>query len=340
MSFTTVSSRKGSSIVIVYPANGHIGYMICKDLVHGDHMGNVKEVLAICCGEGGMYDKLKEMGKPIKTIVMHDADKMSDWKKHMKDRHCDVMMLCCEGAPHHHKVGMTREDEKAQMMKFGKSLECAMEMTHHMRCKGVAVSTAFCADDAKYKMWNYLLKCIEKAGKKHFKGDCAVLYHNMMFEALYLNREEIMQDGTMSWPVSEDAKMCPMSLCDFTCCCVEVMCKMMKGGNKAMAHGHKEYHVTGRDKMTPADMMDMMSDSMNMDISYNEVDRKEWKRMMQDMQMLSPMQIGLCEEMFKMMEDGGLKKCTEECKKLTGRKPMEFGNWIKEHRNSFQNGSL
>ncbi|TPX33969.1 hypothetical protein SeLEV6574_g08320, partial [Synchytrium endobioticum] len=82
------ATRSKNSTILVYPANGYMGYMICKELIHGARqnrqMLNVKEVLAVCCGEAGMYDKLKDMGKPIKTIVLKNADNMSEWKKHMK----------------------------------------------------------------------------------------------------------------------------------------------------------------------------------------------------------------------------------------------------------------
>ncbi|TPX33788.1 hypothetical protein SeLEV6574_g08347 [Synchytrium endobioticum] len=111
---------------------------------------------------------------------------------------------------------------------------------------------------------------------------------------------------------------------------------MMKAGNKTMAHRHREYHVTGRDKLTPRDMMEMMSDSFDMDVDYNEVDQKEWRRMMQDMRMLSPLQICLMEEVFQMMDDGRLKKCTDECQKLTGEQPMELSEWADEHRDKFK----
>ncbi|TPX47227.1 hypothetical protein SeLEV6574_g02780 [Synchytrium endobioticum] len=337
-------SRSKNSTILVYPANGYMGYMICKEIVHESQrkaqMRNVNEVIAVCCGEGGMYEKLKGMGKPIKTIVMHNADNMSEWKSQMKDRKCDVMMLCMEGAPpHHKKTGMARDEsgkEKEHVKKFAESLECAVEMTRHMHCEAVAISTAFAADDSKYKHWLHLYKSFEKAGKKYFKGECGVIFHNMMFDALYLNRDEIMRDGTISWPVAEDAKACPISAVDVARCCMEVMHKMMKGGNKTMAHRHKEYHVTGREKLTPGDMVEMMCDSFDMEIQYNEVDRKEWRKMMDKMQMLSLLDISLMEERFQMMDDGRFKKCTNECHKLIGEKPMDLGEWLDDHRDKFQ----
>ncbi|TPX35188.1 hypothetical protein SeLEV6574_g08207 [Synchytrium endobioticum] len=245
-------------------------------------------------------------------------------------------MLCTEGAPPHNTTGMTCEGAKEHVKQSADLFECAMEMTRYMHCDAVAVSTAFAADDAKYKHWNHLYKSLQRACKKHFRGESCVVFHNMMFDALYLNREEIKRDGTMSWPVAEDAKACAMSGMDVTRCCMQVMQKMIKCGNQATAHLHKEYHVTGSDKLTPADMMDMMCRSFDMDIEYNEADPKEWRKMMKDMRMLSSLDICLMEEGFQMMKDGCFKKCTNECRKLTGEKPMEMGEWLDEHRDMFE----
>jgi hypothetical protein len=319
---------------MVYPANGYMGYMMCKEMVHESKHGkmHVKEVLAVCFGNGGMYEKLKEMRKPIKMIVLKDASRMSEWKKEMKGRECDAMMLCTEGAPHHrNQTEMARDDDVAEVLKkFTESMENAIEMTRHMNCETVAISTAFAADESKYKTWNHIYTAMEQACKKHLKGNCATLFHNMMFEALYLSREEVKRKGTLSWPASGDAKFYSLSAVDFIRCCICVMDKMMN--SKSMDSKHKKYHVTGRDKMTPCQMVASMSEVFDRDIQYNEVDCREWRKMMEKMGLLSPLAMRLVEEVFEMMDKGDLKKCTDECKKLTGRKPMNFVEWLEEHR--------
>lgn len=343
-----ISKSKKSSTIMVYPANGYIGYMICKELSshHSSNDAQNMEVLAICCGEGGMYDRLKDMGKPIKKIiVLNDAFRMSEWKKELKDLKCDAMMLCAEGAPQHHKTrrmaSLEERGKEEGLKKFTNSIENALEMARHMECKSVTVTTAFAADESNYKTWNQIYKTMEKACKKNFKGNYAVLFHNMMFECLYLNREEITRENLVSWPVSEDAKFCPMSAMDLAQCCICVMKKMMQNEKMIMGSGgisqtFKKFHVTGRDKMTPGDMMDMMSNSLNMELQYNEVNRKEWSRMMEKEGMLSYLEICLAEEVFDMMGRGNLKKCTDECKKLTNHTPMRCEEWLDEHRDKFQ----
>ena len=111
---------------------------------------------------------------------------------------------------------------------------------------------------------------------------------------------------------------------DFTSCCIEAKCKMLKHPKSVMSYEQKKFHITGADKLTPADMMEMMSKSFNVDIQYNEVgnfwslyslrsvqdthihgvdqvDCEEWKRIMEDEKILSLMQIKLCEEIFEMV---------------------------------------
>jgi nucleoside-diphosphate-sugar epimerase len=315
---------------MVYPANGYMGYTMCKEMVRES-----KQVIAVCCGTGGMYEKLKEMGKSVKMMmVLDDASRMSEWKKEMKDCKCDAMMLCMEGAPHHKKSEMSRGDEQEHLKKFTESMENAIEMTRHMNCKTVVMSGCIAADESKYKAWNHIYKAMEKACKKHLKGNCATVFHNMMLESLYLSRDEIMDENTLSWPVPDDVKFCPMGAEDVARCCICAMHKMMT--SKTSDLKHKKYDVTGRDKMTPDDLVDMMSRVFGMEIEYNEVGRKEWRKMMEETGMLCPLEICLAEEAFEMMKKGEFKKCTDECKKLTQRKPVKCEDWLEEHKGKFE----
>jgi len=215
-------------------------------------------------------------------------------------------------------------------------MENALHMTSELHCKAVVVSAAFAANDSKYKYWHHIYQSIERAGKKHFKGECAVLFHNLFFEALYLNRDEITRESSLSWPISEDSNACPLAMLDFARCCTTVAHKLIKHENKMMSHKHKEFLVTGREKLTPGDMTQLMADSFNMDVEYNEVDVKQWKRMIEEMRIFTPLQIALIMEEFEMMEDGRLKKRTDEFKKLVGEEPIEFSEWVDENRDKFQ----
>jgi hypothetical protein len=339
MNYYTSGNKSQDCTIMVYPANGYMGYMMCEEMVHESKHGKmqVKEVLAVCFGTGGMYEKLKEMGSPVKMMVLEDASRMSEWKKEMKGRECDAMMLCTEGAPHHrNQAEMGRDDDVAgHLKKLIESMENAIEMTRHMNCKTVTISTAFAADESKYTTWNHIYKAMEKACKKHLKGNCATLFHNMMFEALYLSRDEIIRRNSVSWPVKKDAMFCPMAAVDFVRCCICVMQKMMN--NKSMDSKHKKFHVTGRDKLSSVELMDLMSDVLDMDMQYDHVDCKKWRRMIEKNGMLCPLEMRLDEEVFEMMKKGDLKKSTDECKKLTGRKPMKCEEWLEEHREMFEN---
>jgi hypothetical protein len=332
--------NKKSNTVLVYPANGYKGYMICKELTresnsHGQGM-QVKEVLAVCCGTGGMYEKLKGLGRPIKTIVLEDASRLSEWKKEIKDRKCDVMMVSTDGVPvSHHKMRSAR-DARDELKMFSKSLENAVEMCPPMSCKALLVSTAFCANESKYETWNHMYKAVQKAAHKHVKGECAVLFNNMMFETLFLSRREIVEDNMLLWPVSEDAKACPLALSDYGRCCIAVMSRLLKGEKKTMSNRQKDYYLTGAEKLTPSDMTDVMNELLDIDVEYSEVDRKEWRKMIEEDHEISELQIQLMEEVFEMMKKGCLKKRTDECEKLTGRKPMSFEDWVEKHREEFE----
>jgi hypothetical protein len=337
MNYYSSANNSKECTIMVYPANGRMGYMMCKEMAREskDRKMKVRQVLAVCCGTGGMYEKLKEMGKPIKMIVLEDASRMSEWKKEMKDCQCDAMTLCMEGAPHHKKSGMIRDDdEREHLKKFTESMENAIEMTRHMNCKSVVMCGSIAANESKFKTWNHIYMAMEKACKKHLKGNCATVFHNLMLENLYFNREEIIQENTLSWPVPGSAKFCPMAAEDVARCCICAMHKMMM--NKTIDMKHKKYHVTGRDKMTPDELVHVMPQEINIEIEFKEVDCEEWRKMMEEMGMLCPLEVCLAEEAFEMMKKGELKKCTDECKKLTERKPMKCQDWLEEHRGKFQ----
>jgi hypothetical protein len=225
------------------------------------------------------------------------------------------------------------EHEMAQHM--ANSFECAIEMTSHMKCKSMCVSTAFCSHDSKYKCWHYIYSAIEKAAQKHFKGECSTMFCQMMFECVMLNREEIRDQKQMSWPVSAMAECCPLSMCNMSCCCIERMCQMMKmADGSAASKRHQKYHLTGKHMMTPQNMVEMMSQSLNMDVKFNQMMPEEWKNMM--MSHLSALEICCLLELFEMMERGELKKCTGDCEKLLGKAPMGFDMWMREHDKEFR----
>jgi hypothetical protein len=336
--------------VLVFPANGYMGYDMCRDLVEGAKKEHCEEVYAVCCSsEGKFVSKLKDLGKKCKVICLDMASNMDCWKKQVKDK-VDCMMLCTDPSAMRHHQGKATEESHADM---AKAMECAVEMCHHLSCQCIVETTAYCADDAKYKMWHHIHNCMEKAMEKHFKGHCCVMYHQMMFECMMMNRNEIRQGMKMSWPVSQNAECCPMSMCDVACCCIEGMQHCMKEMESGSASGLiasvmsstgmttsskkcSKYHLTGKDMMTPQNMMDVMSQSLGQDYKFQKCDETQWKKMVQDQ--LCMMEIEMALECFRMMEDGKMKHCTHDMKKLTDREPMKMADWIRKHQAEFGPG--
>jgi len=244
-------------------------------------------------------------------------------------------MLCVSpsASRYHEKMGQKTADEAAQHM--AKSMEMAMEMTSHMHTRCLCMATCFTAEDSKYKFWHHIYSTMEMAAKKHYKGDCCTVFNQIRFECMMHSQDEIRQNKMMSWPVSANAECCPMAMCDMCCCCISAMCHMMKeAAPETMKGRHQKYHVTGMDMVSPQVMMDMMSRSLNMPVKYNQVSQDEWKGMMQER--MCPLEMCCYMEVFQMMEDGKLKKCTDLCKKLTGKEPMRIDKWMKDHEADFK----
>ncbi|TPX37149.1 hypothetical protein SmJEL517_g01038 [Synchytrium microbalum] len=342
------SSKK--HCVLVFPANGCMGYDMCRELCEGAKKEHLEEVYAVCCSsEGKWVDKLKDLGKKCKVICLDKPTDMDCWKKHVT-RKVDCMMLCTDPSAMRHMKSKVAED----YADMAKAMECAVEMCHHLNCKCMVETTAYCADDSKYKMWHRIHQCIEMAAEKHFKGHCCVMYHNMMFECIMTNREELRQEKKLSWPVSPNAECCPMSMCDMACCCIEGMRECMKEMDSGSASGvmasvmqstgmgaaskkHMKYHLTGKDMMTPQMMMDMMSQNLGQAYSYQQVDENQWKQMVQNH--MGMMEIEMMMECFRMMDDGKMKHCTHDMKKLCDREPMNMADWIRKHQAEFGPGA-
>jgi len=375
-------SKKGGNkdeqhTVLVFPANSAIGYETCKGLCHGENKETVHEVLAVCNNSKDQWvDKLKEMGKHVKVICIDQPMREENWKRHLKGQRVECMMLIT--APNHHMAqggGRGRRmDETAERGRMGemvrnfvRSLEVPMEMAKDLKCKNLVMTMAMGANDSEYKLWHYIFQCMEKTAMKHFKAkDVMMLCHNMLFEILFLNKEEIQHRHMLPWPVSENCEACPLSLCDMGTCCASAVLEMMgeekggdpgerderdvifvldldnadvvdalkKRGNKKMDH----LKITGRDKMTPRDMIDAMSHGLNMDIQYHQVHANQYKSMLMRKRMMTPLQIQAIIEMFQMMEDGHLAKCSNDSDDLMDKKPEHFDKWLQDHANDFSGG--
>jgi hypothetical protein len=314
---------------------------MCRDLVEGAKKDHCEEVYAVCCSsEGKFVQKLKDLGKKCKVICLDMPSDMDCWKKQVKDK-ADCMMLCTDPSAMRHMKGKASEESHADM---AKAMECAVEMCQHLNCKCIVETTAYCADDSKYKMWHHIHNCMQKAMEKHFKGHCCVMYHQMMFECMMMNREELRQEKKLSWPCSPNAECCPMSMCDIACCCIDCMCECMKemesGSASGMGASSKKmmkYHLTGKDMMSPQMMMEMMSKNLGQNYQYQKCDESQWKKMVQGH--LCMMEIEMALECFRMMEDGKMKHCTHDMKKLTGREPMNMSDWINKHQAEFGPGA-
>ncbi|TPX42338.1 hypothetical protein SeMB42_g05169, partial [Synchytrium endobioticum] len=328
---------------MVYPANGSLGYEICRELVEGEFKKGsieiqkkkrVHKVIAVCCSRDAKWvDKLKNLGGVVHVINLDNATRVESWRKALKHCNVDCMMLCTE-PPNVKRRDTNGHAHEMSPEQFATSMEVAVEMTSHLYCSCLCVSTAYCADDAKYKTWYRLYSAIDKAADRHFRGYRSVIYHNLMFEALFLNRDEILKDKKLSWPVSPSSEATPVALHDYSRCCVAVMSHMLKHETTALAHRRADYRVTGAARMSPQEMIDMMSSSFDKSIEYKQVQRKEWRKSAADS--LSPLQIRCLEEIFDMMEDGNLHNRTKEVKHLTHKTPMSFQSWLKDHEKDFQ----
>jgi hypothetical protein len=322
---------------LVFPANNPIGLDMCKDLVHGEKKERCEKVIAVCTQASDEWvEQLKMLGATCQVVILVNPVHMDSWKEALKDEKADAMLLVTVPTTAQHKDSNGHPHPETPNG-VAQSFERAVELAPELGVKCLLVLTAFCADDSKYKIFHEIYSAIDSCAQKHFRGKMAVLFHQLVFETLLLNHEEIRRESKLSWPVSATSQCCPLALDDVISCVSEAMYQSIgkkdAGKKDAPPEVPKRFYLTGSDSMTPQNMIDAMSKSYKNSIVYNKVEIHQWKHSLQGK--LSPLAISLIMELFEMMEDSKLMRYSDDAEMLLGQKPGSFDKWLGKHQDDF-----
>ncbi|KXN74137.1 hypothetical protein CONCODRAFT_34973 [Conidiobolus coronatus NRRL 28638] len=293
----------------VFAACEPLGFGIVEDLLTCKKLKDQVECVGSGVLDGSRKNELEKMGA---EVVQYKEDDLSSVKDCLKKANCAIVIV------HEHKRGFEMAGEM-------------MKETMNAGIKHVKLISLMNADktpnESHLKKFCSLEEIYEKS---KFEG--AIIRCGMYTDLLIHSSKSIRDNGELKLNLGE-GKVAPIAKCEVS---YFVACALVKYHGKADTE--KKFVtvcLTGNKLRNGKEIAKRISEAIDNDVEYKEVEKDEMKRILKD-QDLSEHHIQCIVDVLEIGKNNHFDKTSDIYKEVTGEEPKGIKHFIDQNGDSFK----